>query len=156
MQLPMLVDRKGVLRTFEVRIWKCGRRSRSGKEYVLGEADARQHPHSDSFINAFKLREGDSIGICRDSNGQLMVECDTPTYPCPAVRSKALDQCWGRKSAKAAVAAAAAAASAALAASVQKTPEAMPGGTPGLEITTAAAVTASRSPPHANSSVAKS
>lgn len=64
---------------------------------MLGEADAWQHPNSDSFINAFQLREGDCIGICQDGNGRFMIECDTPAYPCPAVRSAALDQSWGRK-----------------------------------------------------------
>lgn len=27
----------------------------------------------------------------------MMIECDTPGYPCPAVRSIAEEQSWGRK-----------------------------------------------------------
>lgn len=97
MQLPVLVDRKGVQRSFDVHVWIYGGPNKRKRQYWMGEAGALQHPRPGSFINTFGLRVGGCIGICQNSTGQLMIECHTPAYPCSAVESTADDQRRGRR-----------------------------------------------------------
>lgn len=97
MRLPVMLDGNSFQRSFEVHIANNAGPIGSARKYELAEVNpAGKCLASESLVGAFGLRVGDHIGICHNSGGQLTIQCDTPAFPCKALRSAAVEQTWAR------------------------------------------------------------
>lgn len=87
-----MLDCKGHRLSFKVHSLEPSATLNRRRRYALYECitglDRRLSVSSaDSFLGRFGIKPGDIVGICINDAGELIIDCDTPDFPCPPIRS---------------------------------------------------------------------